>query len=645
MFSQMNYKWGAEIKKKGSDGMANAAIETFRSGDIMSGFVRELVQNSQDARLDNNLPLKIRMRLFSIDRSEIPEFEDGWIPVYRAVKKEWLSGYPGFFEKADEVLKGNKIMVLEYSDFNTGGLTGVDSDDKSSFSACVLSEGNSVEKSNDAGGSYGIGKNAVYGLSVIRTVLYSSLNDSQECIFQGVSKLASYKLNNNSYSSRVYLGQNNDELSSVRRASEIPKAFKRSEQGLSQFIIGANLSEEWIKEIISLVINNYFILLNNSRLVFELVDEIEGIKEILDHSNFEKLAEDSFYSTPENEQVFHVWPKICALNSKSTKADLTYYTGENLKDAMVVHFINDLNCGQNYVTYTRRGMHIFQEKLHSAGGIGYLNLVGVFYSDNQKVNSILRLMEPAAHDAWKRELLKDRMRESEDLNWAMELEGKIKKFIRENAKKFLNKFSSETHTISQVDELLKIGDSPSGIFRIGIRRSAEEDEETETTLKTGRKYEVDLTFSSLGENIVDGEFLDRPSGSSKRGGQPSVKGSGTKVRKGGTSSAKKKNVPAISYKCILKEEEEYERNYILIVKSPGMNEADIEIYQAGDRGSRIKPEVISVDQGSRSLVVEQSEESAIIRGVEFENGASNINMRIRSLSKAGIILQLVKIHE
>jgi hypothetical protein len=641
----MKFKWGAEIKKKGSDGMANAAIETFRSGNVMSSFVRELVQNSQDARLDNQLPLKIRMRLFSIEKSYIPQFEEEWMPIYNAVKKEWIKGYPGFFEMADEVLKEEKITVLEFSDFNTGGLTGTDNDDKSSFSACVLSEGNSVEKSNDAGGSYGIGKNAVYSLSGIRTVLYSSLNEGNEHIFQGVSKLASYKLNNGSYSSRVYLGENNDELSSVRSELEIPQVFKRNEQGLSQFIIGVNLSDDWITEIKNLVIDNYFILLNKSRLVFELIDELAQTVEILESNNFEEIAEESFYSTPQHEQGFHVWPKILALNSKSTKADLTYYNGEILKDAMIIHFINDLSSGQNFVTYTRRGMQIYQEKLHSAGGIGYLNLVGVFYSENQKVNSILRLMEPAAHDAWKKELLKDRIRESEDLVWALDIEGKIKKFVRDNAKQFLSKLSTETHVISEVDELLKIGNSPSGVFRTGLRRSGEPDEKNETVLKTGRRYEVDLKFSSLGENIVEGEFLDRPLGQPKTVGQLSGSISGRKSRNGGISSIKKKNSSLISYKCILTEEEEHERNYLLIITSSDLNEVDIEVSQAGDRGSKIRPEVISVNQSGRILNIEYPDEATVIRGVTFSSGVSNLNIRIKSLSKAGIILNPIKIKQ
>jgi hypothetical protein len=649
LFSEMNYRWGSEIKKKGSDGMANAAIETFKSGNIMTGFIRELLQNSQDARLENDKPLKVTVRFFSIYKSEIPVFEENWVPIYEAVKKKWLDGYSGFFERADDVLSGEKISVLEYSDFNTSGLSGSDNDDKRSFSACVLSEGNSVEKKNDAGGSYGIGKNAVFGMSGIRTVLYSSLNEEGETIFQGVSKLASYVQDANSFSSRIYLGQNNEDLSSVRNEIEIPSIFRREELGLSQFILGSELNSSWIDELVSIIIKNYFILLHQNKLVFRFVDESSAQKKelTLDHSNFKEYAYQSFTNIEETDitsKSEHVWPKIMALKEQPFKKDILDKMGNILPDAFVVHFLNDEHTGLNIVNYTRKGMLIYSEKLHSAGGIGYLNLIGVFYSENKDVNAVLRLMEPATHDAWKKDLLTDRIKNSDDLSWAASLEKQIKEFVREIAKKFLGDFSHATHTINEVDELLKIGSNPSSIFRSKLQRSGQSDEEKETALKTGKKYEVDLNFSSLGENTVEGEFLDKPSARLEGGNQSDNSSKRTKNKKGGTTSPKKKNIPAITYKCILKEDGEFERSYNVVMNSTEPMVVDIELFQAGDRGSKLLPEILSVTQMSNNLIVNHSDESVIISRVNLNEGSTNLIIRIKSLSKAGIILQPIKIY-
>jgi hypothetical protein len=642
----MNYKWGSEVKEKGSDGMSNAAIETFRAGNIMSGFVRELLQNSQDARLDN-VPLKIRIRLFTIKKSDIPEFENQWLEIYDSVRSRWMKNYQGFFDKADKVLDGDMITVLEYSDYNCSGLSGSDDEDSGSFSACVLSEGNSVEKSNEAGGSYGIGKNAVFGLSGIRTVFYSSLNTNGEYIFQGVSKLASYVLNGIGYNSRVYLGNDDGRLSSIRKRDSIPEFFRRESCGLSQFVLGADLEKDWIDGLINLVIDNYFILLYNSKLEFEFHDLVDGRTEkfVLNHSNFEQYAEASYGKTLDTEKGMHVWPKIIALKEVALRKDFRDLKGNKLEDSFIVHFTNDIKEGNNLVTYTRRGMCIYTDRLHSAGGIGYLNLVGVFYSENKKINSFLRLMEPAAHDAWNNTLLYDRIKNEEELNWALGLQKEIKEFIRECAKKYLKEVSRETHSITEVDELLRIGSSPSSVFRSGVSRSGYVDETKETALKTGRKYQVRLSFSGLGENLVEGEFIDKPEKEKKEGDNTKRnKDSRTGGNSGGVKSKKNKSIPTISYSSILLKETEFKREYRLVLKSDKIKTADLEIDQAGDRGSKLKPELLSVSQNSISLDYETTGEVIVIKGVAFVDGKAILNVEIKSLSKAGIILQPVKIY-
>jgi hypothetical protein len=640
----MSYKWGAEIKKKGIDGMANAAIETFKSRDIMEGFVRELLQNSQDARKNNDEPLRIRLRLFSLDKAELPLFKEQWMPIFKAIKKKWSKGYPGFFESADKVLSREKILVLEYSDFNTSGLSGSDDDHSSSFSACVLSEGTSVEKSNDSGGSYGIGKNAVYGLSGIRTVIYSSLNDKDEFIFQGVSKLASYELGSVNYNSRIYLGRDNDELSSIRNAKHIPSVFKRKECGLSQFVIGVNLEDGWINKVKKIIIDNYFVLLNKGQVSFELADTSTGVCEQLDSTNFKKIAHDSFLTLDDSEKAMHVWPKICALEEKPFIGEVRCYDGRLLKNGFVVHFTNDFPFGQNVVSYIRRGMSIYQEKLNPAGGIGYLNLVGVFYSENETVNSTLRLMEPATHDSWKRDLLADRTIDRDQQKWAMNLEKEIKEFVRSNAKKFLGAISSETHSIIEVDELLRIGSKPSTVFGFNSSRTGEEDNERETALKSGKKYEIDLKFSSLHGNLVEGEFIDDPRGEVKKVGSRNGGNREGSDRRAGMSPKGLKSINLHGYKCILIHEEEQERLYQFIINSTHTGGADLGISQAGDRNSKVKPDIVDAFQAGRKLEVIQSESDVIIKDVHFQSGNSSLNVRIKSLSKAGLILQHIKIN-
>jgi hypothetical protein len=196
----------------------------------------------------------------------------------------------------------------------------------------------------------------------------------------------------------------------------------------------------------------------------------------------------------------------------------------------------------------------------------------------------------------------------------------------------------------EVDELLRIGSKPSTVYGFKSSRTGEEDDERETALKTGRKYEIDLKFSSQHGNFVEGEFIDNPKGEvnkvgSRNGGKK--EGSDRGLRK---SPKGLKSLNLLGYKCILTHEEEQERLYKFIINSTHTGAADLEISQAGDRNSRVKPDIIHAFQADRQLEVIQSELFVIIKDVQFQNGDSSLNVRIKSLSKSALVLQQIKIN-
>ncbi len=627
------FNWGSEVKNIGMDGMSNAAIETFRSADILSGFIRELIQNSQDARRDNLQPLRITIRLFEVNKKELPAFESGWNPIYESVKTIWKSDYKGFFENADNILSMEKMNVLEFSDYNSSGLSGTDIG-KGSFNACVRSEGNSSQKGSDAGGSYGIGKNSVFGLSGLRTVLYSSMNIDEEHIFQGISKLAQYRLDEKGYSSRIFLGKGS-EFSSIRIKDEIPRMFQRAEPGLSQFVCGVNMEPEWYNTIQLLIIQNYFLLLDSGMLKVTLIDESgEERTEIkLDKLNYREVIQKDFNKT-NDEKSKHIWHKIQALQYPPVKKEnFLDINGNILKDAFIL-YLNNESSGANEISYFRRGMKIYTEKLHHAGGIGYLNLSGVFYSESKSVNECLRAMEPAAHDSWNPDLLDIRIRNSEELLWAKNLKGEIKRFIRDEAKKLLGTISNDLKSISEVDDLLNGKTNPSSAFISGSSKRKGRGSEEETALKTGKAYEVTLNLTGTGENSVEGEFLDKPKREPKGKTLRAIR----EGRERGPGKAKLKS-PAISYNTILISEGMEEKEYELILKSDSNGNASLAISQAADRDGKITPEVLSVLQNDKELSFSEGKNQIDLKNVLFENNKAILNIRIKGVSRAGFLIK------
>jgi hypothetical protein len=141
-------------------------------------FVREVIQNANDQRLDNDDPVEVRFRFFSLSGVDRAEFLDalGW----ETGLKERLQivadgdsgqGYNRFIDRIDDPDEDLRLLVVE--DRNTTGLTGRWSED-SNYAALVRDELYSSKQDETAGGSYGLGKSVLWTFSGASTVLFNS---------------------------------------------------------------------------------------------------------------------------------------------------------------------------------------------------------------------------------------------------------------------------------------------------------------------------------------------------------------------------------------------------------------------------------------------------------------------------------------
>lgn len=437
----VHWKWGAEEKKKGDEGFNNAGILTFNSHAINS-FVRELFQNSNDARTPGKNKVVINIEYCTIRKSEIPAF-DQFRKILDQVEKS--HSQVKFFRKAHESIKGDKIPFLVYSDYSTKGLEGKDNDSGSSFSACVLSEGISAKEDKSAGGSFGIGKNAIYGISNLRTVFYSSLNKDGEYIFQGVAKLASYKTGSKNHEGRIYLG-NGDERSSVRKPRDIPEAFRRTNPGLSQYVMGVELEANWHIEFAKAVLRNYWMLLHEGKLEVELFENKTSIQRI-NAKNVASLMTELFSQEEEQDDTLTPFgnPYLfyqAVVNGKQADFDIP------LIGACTFHHIES-DQGENNIAYLRNGMVIFSRIEPRLVGV---TTSGVFLCNNRKGNQILRMMEPPKHDSFEVQMLANNDDDLTKKDGEAILKS-IKGSIRSVIKELIDKYKQPTETPAFLTEL------------------------------------------------------------------------------------------------------------------------------------------------------------------------------------------------
>lgn len=482
----INWEWGAEVRRKGDEGFNNAGILTFNSHAINS-FVRELFQNSNDAKAKGAKKVKIKIEYTNIDRKEIPEFRK-YIDILDAIKKSH-SIHKKFFKKAYDIVTKIKIPFLVYSDYQTNGLSGDEGDNKSSFAACVLSEGVSAKETETAGGSYGIGKNAIYGISALRTVFYSSLNRSGDYIFQGVAKLASYKMDGLNHEGRIYLGEG-EEMVSVRTIKNIPVSFQRKEAGLSQFVMGVELDSNWHEEFAKAILRNYWLLLMDDGLEVELLQEGKSILQI-DSDNIGYLFA-KFFKNDTEEYSLQPYgnPRLFYETLKDgNKVDLNIsFLGK------CSFYYKECDAAENNIAYLRNGMVIYSSIEKRLVGA---NVTGIFKCDTNSGNEILRRMEPPKHDGFEPEVLElnhDELSRKDGDKILREIKTKIREVIKE----LIGKYKEEIETPPFLTELFE--DLQNAIINSsrGIRQN--ERSQPETIYRKAANEEIQISLDSESEN-------------------------------------------------------------------------------------------------------------------------------------------------
>ena len=172
-----NIKLFESVCKQRAGGSTTAAVTRTISNTSLSRtdvFLREAVQNSYDAKLDNKKPLKVALNCYKFNKEQWDKIEHLLI----------ASGAIG-------TVLGRKINStfynLEITDRNSTGLIGypgfqenIKEGIEEKFHHFVYMTGNDeINKAKDTGGSFGFGKAALYKYSNLRTiVIYSRIQSN-----------------------------------------------------------------------------------------------------------------------------------------------------------------------------------------------------------------------------------------------------------------------------------------------------------------------------------------------------------------------------------------------------------------------------------------------------------------------------------
>lgn len=274
------------------EGLAHAGIETFK-GSPYPGIARECSQNSLDAAARSHdhstTPVHLVFRLLSVQASDIPGLA-ALRDTLRTCRSEWKDQKKEreFFERAIKVADQHHIPVLSIEDYGTTGIVGPAIKGKP-FHALVKSSGVSQKPDADASGSFGIGKNAAFAISSLRTVFYSTIyqeGSHSAGLVQGKSILVSHDDGGEPKRSIGYWGK--PEYMPVDDISSVPAWLRRAEIGTTVASVGFAEEAGWQWLMVESLIRNFFSAINSGAIRFSVFWSDHDVIEI-DGSTLEEL--------------------------------------------------------------------------------------------------------------------------------------------------------------------------------------------------------------------------------------------------------------------------------------------------------------------------------------------------------------------
>jgi len=255
-----------------TEGLGDAGIETFKD-DPYAGCGREAGQNSRDAVLDDNEPVRLEFDVLDIADTDIPGRADLMSALSACAAASKQEKDVDFFRQAQTVIEAESVRVLRIADFNTKGLAGPPGDDGTPFHSLLKGSGVSNKDSETSGGSFGIGKNASFAVSDLQSVFYSTIYEaadgSERFAAQGKTMLVSHvSADGNPKRSKGYWGVGG--LSAVEDPSDVPSWMRREARGTSIFSIGFRTQEDWRHRIAYSLLVNFFGAVHSGKMEFSI---------------------------------------------------------------------------------------------------------------------------------------------------------------------------------------------------------------------------------------------------------------------------------------------------------------------------------------------------------------------------------------
>ena len=501
----------------------NDSITKAFAGDHEHYIARECIQNSIDHRLDGSKPVRVEFRLKTFSREAIPGIKELEGVISRCLEANSSVRAKNELSAIHKAVSSQDIRVMIVSDYNTEGLLGGDYDESGSWHRLVRAVG-SNDPSGVSGGSYGLGKGAPFAASGIRTVFYSTINDKNEYVFQGKTRLVSH-LDNNSKMRRgvgFYGVRSDDACRSIRDKKNIPKEFIRSERGTNIVIPAYRaVSDDWQLGMVHSVLKNFWPAIHERMLEVEFYDE-NDLKETI---NADNLA--AFLERYPGEETGYAYYYYLA----RTNPDKDGHFSEHIDGLGEVElFVKRGDDFPKRVQQMRAPLMVISAELYRRSLLDPYAAVLICRDDEG--NNFLKNLEPPQHDKWDPSLGDD----LDVIRKNRRIYKSLQTWIRDKLKSLARAYEGEMTEIPGLAEYLSSMERDDHLpFGLMDKSDEDSDEETGveriTPVSSSSPAKRPLTYSyaavKADPGSEDGQGAGRggSGGGKGRGGDTNTKGS------------------------------------------------------------------------------------------------------------------------
>ena len=380
----------------------NDPSSAYFSDSPISKLVREVIQNSLDAkdrRFDE--PVTIRFSEMEIERKHIggADLSKHIASCLRRAENDKRMDAAASYRNALKVSRRARIRCLKIQDTGTTGLVGFHWD------ALVKQEG-AVNKgaTSAAGGSFGIGKNAVFNVSDLHTVFYCTRyvegRRGRVDLLQGKAALMAHPNPQDPKDMLQHMGFyacEGGEPISGRKA--MPSCFELDETGAGVFIMGFNprsSGNQWAQEVALAAADNFFYAIHNRRLRVE-VAPLKGKAISVNHETLASIFND--YGADKSETAYF----YRAIRDAADSVEQTEPLRQLGRLNAYTLFTEDAPRRAAYIN--RNGMLITQSNELSANPLRpknrtiWPNYAVVVMADTDAGDGWIRKMENPSHDS------------------------------------------------------------------------------------------------------------------------------------------------------------------------------------------------------------------------------------------------------